>query len=120
MTHRELMALAERAEREPASVELWIVIYQMLRPNDESPDAGRFAMFVLAGAYLDAADMLRPNPANLTATNVAWDSFTVRIATYGDDRRPIAVTALAHGPHAEARARLAAALRAHAAALVEP
>lgn len=122
MADGTLAALAKRVEAEPASADLWLNCCLAVFPEKrdpvthfQQPDATvdlpftRFALLHRIGAYLDAADMLRPSTHRF-----------VRIAHHGDHVHCLldaeegeTIEGLAYdGEHMEARARLAAALRA--------
>jgi hypothetical protein len=106
-----LLELAERVESEPASMEMWFAAWLSTGRMLSLDDGPKFANLVIAGAYLDAADMLRPLDWRINWVSTATSGHVgVSLKLYGET-----VTAGADGPHAEARARLAANLRAVAA-----
>lgn len=123
MVASDLEALAKRAEAEeiaPAIPFLWNDAAKLAWPkyNLHGADNDKFCEFRRlydAGAYLDAADMLRPEGWQCDVLSsidqgVAW----TRVELWRPDEVEEAIGWVT-GPHAEARARLAAALRARGA-----
>ncbi len=127
-----LLELAERVEREEPGRELWRDAFELTNPEPAPPIidgqftaywtawsglSTRFNWLLGVGAYLDAADMLRPVDMEYQSTCGPSGVRTVILyrrqgpgKLYTD-----AAEGMADGPHAEARARLAASLRAVAA-----
>ena len=119
----DLEALAKRVEAEEPHKQLWTEALYATLPLDATDEIAlandmkesRFYVLLNVDAYLDAADMLRPE---------GWCVY--RLHSMGDDAQAILVQmdtdepgeirrdalSSVQGPHAEARARLAAALRA--------
>ncbi len=126
MTPAHLLALADQVEAEPASMDLWWSVFVDFLGIVKPPpmDGRRFSMLLDIGAYLDAADMLRPKGWLIDVSEWpagSYDTFEARLVRESDydAKHNIAETevraTVKRGPHAEARARLAAALRAVAA-----
>jgi hypothetical protein len=121
-----LMALAQRLESEEPSGRLWCdALYATLpldateaiaKLNDESEM--RFIALTKIGAWRDAAAMLMPEDGRTEISFVMNEAGNDEV-TIVDIIQTISWGYLgngrAEGPHAEARARLAAALRARAA-----
>lgn len=115
----DLSALADRVEREEPSSKLWCDALYATMPLDLTEAIAklndgretRFFALVKMGAYLDAAAMLMPEGWSIDITGGS-EGFEVEL--WKPDANGELVAAEAEGPHAEARARLAAALRAHA------
>lgn len=115
MADGTLAALAKRVEAEEPSVLLWSeAIGAALGPPQGKEDIelrARYFGLTMYGAYLDAADILRPE--GWTIWIDALDSGTSISATIIKlDGDVLKGKGIASGTHAEARARLAAALRA--------
>lgn len=115
-----LADLATRVEAEEPNYDLWI------HAGSEISEAGRpwdrFCELCLVGAWRDAAAMLMPAGWLVDISewpSCSYDTFECRLVREADydARANISKTEVLasakRGPHAEARARLAAALRAH-------
>ena len=118
----QLLALAERVEREPVGIDLWYTAYQSALgkkwPEGGTPasiDRMRFMSFCQSAAWLDAADMLRPVGWVWLNHEIQPGEWSAILVTDPSGNAGLKCDGTASGPHAEARARLAAALRAHAA-----
>lgn len=123
MADGTLAALAKRVEAEPVERRLWVDAFHALRPGFHGPGVFTYAVewqcflaFLDVGVYLDAADMLRPEgwlPFYLE--QYPKDAAVERLqglVRFGLAKGTLLAAGEAHSPHAEARARLVAALRA--------
>lgn len=115
MTARQsaLAELAERVEREEPEYDSWVLFGSYCVDPSWNPDMerrwNRYCDLLKAEAYRDAAAMLMPEGWRLGWLNTSTSGHVGATAKqYGET-----VVAGADEPHAEARARLAAALRAH-------
>lgn len=117
MTRADLLALADRVEAEPASFALWIRAVDALHKHDISASRGRFVVLMEAGAFIDAADMLRPVGHNLEiGVNMTGGRLSAEANVFFTGRPARASCwGFVEGDDAIARAYLAANLRAHAA-----
>lgn len=118
-TAPRLEELAARVEAEEPSGDLWMAAYAASIPFPKrTPELrDRFAFLIDVCAHLDAADMLRPRNWKLLDAVGDDEFFDVTFERDEDapDGSSVWVMATVTGPHAESRARLAAALRARAA-----
>lgn len=124
MTPADIEALVRRVVREEPSRELWDEAWCFVHPESRNKSLYlQFWTFCSMDAWRDAAAMLVPEgwlfdisewPAG------SYDTFEARLVRESDydAKANISETevlaTVKRGPHAEARARLAAALRAHA------
>lgn len=108
----ELEKLAERVEREPVSKEFWSSIWADHFDHEEV-DGDRFYLLLCAGAWRDAAAMLMPEGWFCDLDDQGNGEVVARVWELDHGVEHIGA---ASGPHAEARARCAAALRARAIA----
>jgi len=108
----ELLALADRVEREPVSRELWREAFDAAG-GEAYYSLYSFDKFMDVGAHLDAADMLRPQEWFCDVDSQGNGEIVARMWCFDSDVEHIGA---ASGPDAEARARFAVALRARAAA----
>lgn len=117
MTRDDLLALAERVEVYEPSFDLWVKAVDLLHRHDASRFRNLFNDFMRVGAYLDAADMLRPPKHHVWVIRLESGGCSVSIGPTPKivDCFEGHARGIAFDPHAEARARLAANLRAHAA-----
>lgn len=116
---RPLDDLAARVEAEPVSYDLWIeaaiTTSRYVGKDHWTPrQQDRFHDLAALGAYLDAADMLRPAATLLVVQNIGRERLSACISQHVGPSKQAHCSGEAEGPHAEARARLAAALRARA------
>lgn len=108
-------ALAGRVEGERPSYQLWVDAWcAVWREETASDERWReFDRYLTSGAYRDAAAMLMPEGADIDMILFGDDCVIVTLAA---GLHFVAHSEVPSGPHAEARARCAAALRAHAGA----
>ena len=113
----DLESLAARVEAEEPSYSFWLNVYKALRPDDGNPYTCKFASHCFHQAWRDAAAMLMP-PDKIADISHSYDD-QQRPVTCADALADKTWVHVAYGqapePHGEARARLAAAIRAHAA-----
>lgn len=111
-----LADLAAQIEAEPPNYSLWADAWVLVQEYRYDDDRWRtFDRYLRMEAWLSAAAMLMSPPWLVFDVCQDFDDGAFDVMLYVD-RTNITVSGRASGPHAEARARLAAALRAIATA----